>query len=187
MPAVADIHAALRQSVAPCDRVRRQFQRRQRRAEATHDVHRDGLRGVEDVLDRGEVEREVRAGSEAAKQQCVGEVGSLEVRSAVLRRQLQPEERRENERQRREVDAAAAAIEQRKHGADESHVVVLGQPAGHDGGAVGAERAENDADVGDEGGDGDHHALGERCGPRRVLEEAEMVAWEVQSRLVCVR
>ena len=185
MSSIAHIHAALRQAVAPRDRMRRELKRRQNRPKAANDVYRDGLCGVEDVLNGREVEIGGFVRRDAAKKQRVREIGTLQMRRAVLRGELQPENRRENERQGREVDAASSAIEKRENGADETHIVVLGKPTRDDGGAVRVESTKNDVDVGDQRGDGDHDAFGKRCAARSVLEEAEMVAGEVESRLVC--
>lgn len=184
MAAVAHIHAALRQAVAPCDRMRRELERRQDGPKAANDVHGDGLRGIEDVLNGREIEIGGLVRREAAKKQRVREIGALEMRRAVLRSELQPENGREDERKGREVHAASSAVEKRENGADEPHIVVLGKPTRDDGGAVRVESTENDVDVGDERGDGDHDAFGERCAARSVLEEAEMVAGEVESGLV---
>lgn len=166
--------------------MRRELKRRQNRLKAANDVHRDGLCGVEDVLNGREVEIGGFVRRDAAKKQRVREIGALQMRRAVLRSELQPENRRENERQGREVDAASSAVKKRENRADETHIVVLGKPTRDDGGAVRVESAKNDVDVGDERGDGDHDAFGKRCAARSVLEEAEMVAGEVESRLVCV-
>ena len=166
--------------------MRRELKRRQDRLKAANDVHRDGLCGVEDVLNGREVEIGGFVRRDAAKKQRVREIGALQMRRAVLRSELQPENRRENERQGREVDAASSAVKKRENRADETHIVVLGKPTRDDGGAVRVESAKDDVDVSDERGDGDHDAFGKRCAARSVLEEAEMIAGEVESRLVCV-
>ena len=111
--AVADIHAALGQSIAAHEGLAAQPERLQLPGELPHGERGNGLRGVEDVPHGAEIELvAIRAARQLAEEKGIGEIGALEVRGAVARHEEKPETGIGDEGQGREVGAATPTVNQ---------------------------------------------------------------------------
>lgn len=111
--AVADIHAALGQSIAAHERLAPQPERPQLPRELAHGERGNGLRGVENVPHGAEIEL-VAIGAERklAEEKGIGEIGALEMRGAVARHEEKPETGIGDEGEGREVGAATPTVNQ---------------------------------------------------------------------------
>ena len=110
--AVADVDAAFRESVAAHEGVAAQSEGSHLSREEAHCEGRNGLCGVENVANGAKIELcAVGAEGKLAKKERIGEVGALEVGGVVARDEEEPETGVGDEGERREVNAAAAAVE----------------------------------------------------------------------------
>ena len=106
--AVADIHAALGQSIAAHERLAPQPERPQLPSELAHGERGNGLGGVENVPHGAEIEAERKL----AEEKGVGEIWTLEMRGAVARHEEKPETGIGDEGEGREVGAATPTVNQ---------------------------------------------------------------------------
>ena len=136
-------------------------------------AHRLGAR--DDALERGQVEAaELLVGHEA-RAEGVGEVGTDRVRRAVLRDQLEPEQRPPEELAGRREHAVGGHRHRLQQLADQAHVVVVREPPHRPGRGGDPDRARDGGLVGDEVAVAHHHALRQAGRPRRVLQDRERV------------
>lgn len=92
------------------------------------------------------------------------------------RQRLQPQQRLPYERHRGHEVGGKAAVQGREDAADETHVVVRGQPGHHARPGVVLQPAVDRTEVVQQVAVADHHALGRRGRAGRVLEEGRRIA-----------
>ena len=135
----------------------------------------DRLRAVQRVLPRTQVEARERLVRQAAGADLVGEVGRRGNRAAVIVDRLQPALRPREEGLRREHHGGKRVIQRRQPHADQAHVVVQRQPGHHHVLGRESERVSDAADVREQVGVREHHALGHRGAARGVLQQRHVL------------
>jgi len=162
--------AVHRQHRARVEAVRREARRK---AGQRGRVHRLGA--VERDAPRAQVQPLQLVVGHLGGQDLVGEVGRRRERAAVAVHRAQPACRAREKVLRRHQHERHAVVEAAHPGADQAHVVVQRQPADEHVGRPGADRRARHADVGQQVGVREHHALGLAGAARRVLQQRGVV------------
>ena len=167
---------ALGQAVDRRHRLRRQSAGGEALAEAAHGVGTHRLGAVEGQSPRAQVEAGEVGVGDALEAQLVGEIRPRRQRAAPAVQRLHPAQRPRQEQQRRHHHERETDVHRRQPGADQPHVVVQRQPAHEDVARRGLDRARHGADVGQQVGVCQRHALGVAGAARGVLDEGDVVA-----------
>ena len=170
-----DAQAALGQAVDRPQRLGPEAERREARREALDRAGEDGLGAVQRDAPRRQIEPFEIGVRDLARAQVEGEVGRRGDRAAMPRDRLEPAHRLGQEGQRRHRDDRHAVIERPEPRADQAHVVVQRQPRDADVVAAHLERLAEGADVGEQVGVRQRHALGRARAPGRVLDQRQRV------------
>ena len=124
--------------------------------------------------------------AELGQAQLIGEVGRRRNRAAVPVDRLQPARRPGEKRQRRHQHQMKAQVQRAQAGADQAHVVVQRQPGDEGVGAADPGGAPHRAQVGQQVGMGQDHALGVAGAARGVLQERDVRCGKFHRRCRCI-
>ena len=164
--------AALGQAVDGPQRLGPEAERREARREALDRAGEDGFGAVQRDAPGRQIEPFEIGVRDLARAQVEGEVGRGGDGAAMPRDRLEPAHRLGEEGQRRHRDDRHAVVERPEPRADQAHVVVQRQPRDADVVAAQLEGLAEGADVGEQVGVRQRHALRRARAPRRVLDRA---------------
>ena len=167
--------AAFGEPVDGCHGLGAKAARAETRLEAPQRARAHRLRAVGDHPDAGEVETLDRLVGDPGRADFEGEVGRSRQRSPTMMHGPQPILGVGEEALRRQEQQRRAVIECPEPGADQPHVVVERQPAHEHVPGRGSHRRAHGADVGQQVGVAQHHALGIARAARRVLQQRQLV------------
>ena len=167
--------AALGQAVDRPHRLGPEAERREARREALDRAGEDGFGAVQRDAPRRQIEPFEIGVRDLARAQVEGEVGRRGDGAAMPRDRLEPAHRLGQEGQRRHRDDRHAVVERPEPRADQAHVVVQRQPRDADVVAGHLEGLAEGADVGEQVGVRQRHALRRARAPRRVLDQRQRI------------
>ncbi len=167
------------QTVAGIERLGMEAARRESAGELCERFGANRFGAVEGQRPTAEIEMGAFFRRDASHAQIVGEVWSAADRAFVLRDRLQPTQWPLQKRHRRHEHVGFAVIHRLQDAADQSHVVIAGQPEHAHAAASVLERIANQRRVVHQIGVAEHDALGRAGGTGGVLQEGQCIAMHV--------